>query len=77
MTGPDPDVPPTDDFEGKLENSLIDEYLQNRGFDAAKLAALTADERAELRKEACRYADLKLAEIDARAQYVKSLHRDQ
>jgi hypothetical protein len=77
MTTEDPDVPPVDDFEGKLEQSLIDEYLRTRGYDRAAFAALPEGERTRLRKEACAHADLKLAEIEARARYVKEIHRDE
>jgi hypothetical protein len=73
----DPDVPPSDDFEGKLEQSLIDEYLRTRGYDAVRLASLTDEQRATVRRDACKYADLRLAEIESRAQYLKALHHEE
>jgi hypothetical protein len=57
-----------------LERSLIDEYLRDRGYDRAGLAALADAERASLLKDASSYASCKLSEVEMRSQFVHELH---
>lgn len=68
------DFPPIEDHEAKLERALVDEFLRQLGHSREGLAALPADERARLLGQARAHASEKLAEIGARAHYVKELH---
>ena len=68
------DVPPIDDYEAQLENALVDEFLRLRGYAREDLPGLPADECAQVLREARMHAAEKLAEIGARAHYVKEIH---
>jgi hypothetical protein len=59
---------------GQLERALIDEHLRLRGYDAARLAALSPGEREAVMKEASLYASSRLAEMESRAHFVHELH---
>jgi hypothetical protein len=69
------DLPPVDNFEAKLELTLIDEFLRARGHSLVTVATLPEAEREPLMRDAAIYAAGKLAEIEARAHYVQDLHR--
>jgi hypothetical protein len=71
----DPDVPPVDDHEAKLELALIEEYLREHGHDLKELPGLAREVRERLLQDASVYAAGKLAEIEARAHYIEDLHR--
>jgi hypothetical protein len=58
----------------ELERALIDTFIHARGFDRARLAALTEREREALLTEASTYASSRLAEIEARSHYLDELH---
>ena len=68
------DVPAMEDHEAKLERALVDEFLRLRGYGRDDLSALPGDERAQLLREARIHAAERLAEIGARAHYVKEIH---
>jgi hypothetical protein len=68
------DVPPIQDHEAKLERALIDEFLRQRGHPREELLTLPEEEQTRLLREARRYASERLAEIEARAHYVKEIH---
>jgi hypothetical protein len=70
------DIPPIEDHEAKLEVALVDDFLRQRGHTREGLQALPEEQRAELLKLALRHAAEKLAEIGARAHYVKEIHRE-
>jgi hypothetical protein len=70
------DVPSVQDHEAKLELALIEEFLSERGQDLQHLDSLSEDRRRELLQEASIYAAGRLAEIEARAHYVKEIHRE-
>ena len=72
----DPDVPSVQDHEAKLERALIDEFLREHGHNLHDLDALPEDARRLLLQEASIYAAGRLAEIEARAHYVKEIHRE-
>lgn len=55
--------------ESTLEKQLIEEYLASRGFNWESLRELPELERKNLIEEACRYASLKLAEVESRARF--------
>jgi hypothetical protein len=57
-----------------LERALIDTFVHARGYDDQTLAALPADERHALLKEASVYASDKLAEVEMRAHYLHDIH---
>ena len=70
----DADVPPVQDHEAKLERALIDEYLREHGHSLDDLDALPVDVRRQLFQDASIHAAERLAEIEARAHYVKEIH---
>jgi hypothetical protein len=59
----------TDGPQSALERHLIEEYLQNKGYSPEDLTKLPRDIAKQLMREACRYASLKLAEVESRAQF--------
>ena len=58
----------------ELEWQLITDYLKEKGYSRNDLRNLSEDEAHRLRVEACRYASLKLAEIEARSQFLQKIH---
>ncbi|NOH03444.1 MAG: hypothetical protein HND47_16535 [Chloroflexi bacterium] len=68
-------VPGFDGPQAPLEAMFLDEFLQSKGFSSIKdLYKLPEDEAKKLLMEACRYASLKLAEIESRARFKKEIH---
>ena len=63
-----------EDPQAKLERAFIEEFLQGRGHSLATVSLASPDERRALLVEAARYADARLAEIDARASYIQQIH---
>jgi hypothetical protein len=63
-----------EDPQAQLERAFIEEYLQQRGCSLATLSSKPPAERQELMIHATQYADMRLAEIDARAAYVQQIH---
>ncbi len=74
MTATDPDVHPMEDPERQLEKTLIDDFIRSRGHDPSALESLSEDERARLLTEASIHAAGKLAEVEARAHFVRNMH---
>jgi hypothetical protein len=61
--------------ESALERMLIESYLKGKGFSSIKeLYKLPKDEAKQLMVEACRYASLKLAEIESTDRFQKDIH---
>jgi hypothetical protein len=58
----------------ELERTLIADFLAGRGYDEAALAALPAEARARLLKEAALHASTRLSEVEARSHLVHELH---
>ena len=58
----------------ELEWQLITDYLKEKGYSRNDLRNLSEDEAHRLRVEACRYASLKLAEIEARSHFRQKIH---
>jgi hypothetical protein len=52
-----------------LERRFIREYLHSKGYRLEELKKLPEKEMKELMSEACKYASLKLAEFESRAQF--------
>ena len=67
---------PIQDRSALLENSLIEEYLKQKGYSYEDLKKLPAELVEKLMKEASQYASLKMEEVQARAHFVKELHDD-
>ena len=55
--------------QSKLGKLLVERYLKDKGYQLEDLSDLPVEEAKELMKEACMYASLKLAEIDAKARF--------
>ena len=69
-------IEPIEDRSALLENSLIEEYLKEKGYSQEDLKKLPAELVEKLMKEASQYASLKMEEVEARAHFVKELHDD-
>ena len=52
-----------------LERRFIKEYLHDKGYLLEELKKLPEEEAKQLMSEACKYASLKLAEVESRAQF--------
>ena len=60
-----------------LEQQLINDYLNSKGYTREDLITLPIGKVRELMSEACRYASLRLAEIEARAQFRGKIHYEE
>jgi hypothetical protein len=56
-----------------LERQLISDYLMEKGYRLETLKTLPRCQVKELMTEACTYASLKLAEIEARSQFRRKI----
>jgi hypothetical protein len=59
--------------ESILERKLIAEYLLSKGYKMTDLKNLSEIEAGALIKEACLYATLKLAEIEAKSKFRRKI----
>ncbi len=59
--------------QSALERKLINEYLHSKGYRRQDLENLTKQEAKKLMREACHYAALKLAEIEARSKFRQNI----
>lgn len=59
---------------GKLERSLIDEFIRGRGYDPHQLVDLPEGERERLLTDASIYASMKLVEVEARSHFLDKIH---
>jgi hypothetical protein len=59
---------------GRLEWSLIDEFVRARGYDPNQLVDLSEDDREKLLADACIYASMKLVEVEARSHFLDKIH---
>jgi len=55
--------------QSALERKYIQEYLESQGTNLESLSRLPKDEMQRLMREACKYASLKLAEVESRAKF--------
>jgi hypothetical protein len=61
--------------QAPLEMMFIDEYLKSKGYHSLKdMCHLPEAEAKTIMMQACKYASLKLAEIESRAQFRKEIH---
>ncbi len=57
-----------------LERKYVAEYLQGKGYRLEDLPQLPRDQAKQLMREACQYAALKLAEVEAKGHLRKKIH---
>ena len=69
-----PETPTMEDPHAQLEKAFIAEYLRSQGHDPEKLHELPEETAKQLMTEACKYASLKLMEMEARAHFVEEIH---
>jgi hypothetical protein len=60
--------------QNALERKYVAEYLQSKGYRLEDLARLPQAEAQQLMREACQYAGLKLAEVEAKGHFRKKIH---
>ena len=63
-----------EDPQARLERALIEEFLEQRGLSLKTVGFKPPSEQQSLLVQAARYADVRLAEIDARAAYIHDIH---
>ena len=63
-----------DSIHSALERDLIIDYLRRRGYQPADLLTLNPIMAKDVLTRACRYASLKLAEIEACSGFVNKMH---
>jgi hypothetical protein len=62
--------------QSALEKELIEKYLRDKGYRKADLLILPKAQAKKIMKEACLYASLKLAEIEAKAGFRHKIKYD-
>lgn len=55
--------------QSALERHLVEDYLQSKGYKKEDLQKLPKEQAKALMREACTYASLKLAELEAKSQF--------
>ena len=60
--------------QSALEKKLVEDYLQSKGYSREDLQKLPEELVNQLMKEACMYASLKLAEVQAKSQFREEIH---
>lgn len=55
--------------QSALEKKFVEDYLQSKGYSRDTLHKLSDELVKQLMKEACMYASLKLAEVEAKSQF--------
>ena len=60
--------------QSTMERRFIKEHLHSKGYNLEGLRRLQKEEARRLMKDACKYASLKLALIEARAQFINVIH---
>ena len=60
--------------QSALEQKLIEEYLAEKGYRMEDLHALPEEQAKALMQVACRYASLKLAEVESKTRFRKEIH---
>jgi len=68
---------PMTEPEGVLERALIREYLLERGYGDAAIAALAEADRIKLLSDASKFASDRLAEIEARQRLLGALRHSE
>lgn len=65
---------PVETTNAGLEQHFINEFLAEKGLTWEDLVKLPPEEARQLRIDACKYATARLAELEARARFVSTLH---
>ncbi len=60
--------------QSALEKKFVEDYLQSKGYSRKDLPELSEELVKQLMKEACMYASLKLAEVQAKSQFRDEIH---
>ena len=60
--------------ETALERQLVAEFLHDKGYKLEDLHKLPAEQAKKLMAEACKYASLRLADIEAKTIFRKEIH---
>ncbi len=63
--------------QSPLEQQLISDYLNSKGHTREDLLTLPIEQVRQLMREACKYASLRLAEIEARSQLRQKIHYEE
>lgn len=61
--------------QAAMERSLIEAYLEAKGYSLKKLQELPKEQAKVLMKEACEYASLQLAQIESKARFRNKIER--
>ena len=61
--------------QSALEKKYINEYLKTKGYQLPDIKGLPDKEAKQLMKEACRYASVKLAEMESRSRFIKKISK--
>ena len=59
----------TEGPQSALEKKFVEEYLQSKGYSRVDLQKLPQELAKQIMSDACLYASLKLAEVQARSQF--------
>lgn len=59
--------------QSKMEKALLEQYLQSRGYSFKDLCDLPEEEAKSLMIEACKYASLKLAQVESAARFRETI----
>ncbi len=59
--------------QSAMEKMLLEEYLQDKGYGLSDLASLPEEMSKRLMVEACKYASLKLAQVESTAHFRESI----
>ena len=59
--------------QSKMEKALLEQYLQTRGYSFKDLCDLPEEEAKSLMIEACKYASLKLAQVESAARFRETI----
>jgi hypothetical protein len=70
---PLPDQNVTECWDSTLERLFISEYLLSKGYQLSEITHLPKRKMKTLMKEACSYAALKLAEIEAKSEFRRKI----
>lgn len=62
--------------QSMLEKRYIEQYLKSRGYRLSDLDRLQPEIARRLRTEASAYASLKLAELESKARFKHSIHKE-
>ncbi len=72
-----PGTPLVDSPQSELERQFIRQYIRDKGYSRDDMRALPKEQASALYRQACRYAALKLAEVEARALFRHKIRYDE